>query len=62
MSSRTPAERIALLAEMAAEEDADLLPHDFGRLVTTEWELDELLDQYELDKRQRQRRRRRAAA
>jgi hypothetical protein len=57
MSRRTPAERLALLAAMAEEEDNDLLPRDFGRLVTTEHELDELLDQYEADKRQRQRRR-----
>lgn len=56
-SRRTPAERLALLAAMAAEEDNDLLTRDFGRLVTTEAELDELLDQYEAEKRQQRRRR-----
>ena len=60
MSKRTPAERLALLAELAALDDADLLTRDFGRLVTTEHELDELLDQYELEKAQRKRRRRAA--
>lgn len=57
MSKRTPAERLALLAEMAALDDAYLLTRDFGRLVTTEHELDELLDQYEIERQQRQRRR-----
>lgn len=56
MSKRTPAERLALLAELAALDDAELLPRDFGRLVTTEHELDELLDQYEIEKQQRRRR------
>ena len=59
---RTAAQRIAALIAMAAEEnDAPPLAPDFGRLVTTEWELDELLDQYELEKRQQRQRRKRAA-
>lgn len=57
MSKRSAAERLAALAAMAEEEDADLLPRDFGRLVTTEAELDELIDEWE---RERQRRRRAA--
>ena len=52
---RTPAERLAMLAEMAAEDDAELLPRDFGRLVTTEHELDELLDEWQRDREERER-------
>jgi hypothetical protein len=54
---RTAAERLAMLAEMAAEDDAELLPRDFGRLVTTEHELDELLDEWQRDREERERRR-----
>lgn len=45
MSKRSAAERLAALAAMAEEEDNDLLPRDFGRLVTTEAELDALIDE-----------------